>query len=406
MHFKLNIFLLFLLTNYLKLESAQIPDAQAHIKSLEQTIRKLWFDAAENGYLEIIKSLIDKVDINTKDRYDSPALLRAAFKGYENVVQFLLSTPGIDVNAQCTVGNTPLIMAACGGNENVVKLLLKVPGIDVNIQDVEDEDTALITAVNGNHENIVKLLLQVPGINVNPKKYGKTALIWAAGKGHENIVKLLLESPEIAINAQDEDGNTAYAVCYEKHPAIARLIKNKIEELTQKAFRAVAQNDLNALKIIVTQIGIDNVFDSKGKTLLEQACNNKCPEIIKFLLQHTENPRTLLSKLTFKSVEINSHLVQYVLDLAFKTDQETGSKKRKRTESESDDELEHARKSTREDSSADSLETDKKLCAHCSKADCHRRCAACKTAYYCSDECQKTHWRIHKFDCKPISESC
>jgi radical SAM protein with 4Fe4S-binding SPASM domain len=29
-----------------------------------------------------------------------------------------------------------------------------------------------------------------------------------------------------------------------------------------------------------------------------------------------------------------------------------------------------------------------------------RQCSACKKVYYCSAECQKAHWKVHKADCK------
>lgn len=50
--------------------------------------------------------------------------------------------------------------------------------------------------------------------------------------------------------------------------------------------------------------------------------------------------------------------------------------------------------------------SDKKCCANCGlKGDDLKRCADCGQVRYCSRECQKKHWKIHKMDCKKSSSS-
>lgn len=39
-------------------------------------------------------------------------------------------------------------------------------------------------------------------------------------------------------------------------------------------------------------------------------------------------------------------------------------------------------------------------CAVCNKKQCQKRCSNCKKVYYCSADCQKSHWQKHKLDCK------
>eukprot|EP01041_Mallomonas_annulata_P008486 gene8486-17491_t len=43
-------------------------------------------------------------------------------------------------------------------------------------------------------------------------------------------------------------------------------------------------------------------------------------------------------------------------------------------------------------------------CAHCNKDDCSLRCSGCKTISYCSADCQKQHWKVHKMTCKSNKE--
>ena len=50
--------------------------------------------------------------------------------------------------------------------------------------------------------------------------------------------------------------------------------------------------------------------------------------------------------------------------------------------------------------------SDKKCCANCGlKVDEMKRCADCGQVKYCSRDCQKKHWKIHKLDCKKSSSS-
>ena len=34
-----------------------------------------------------------------------------------------------------------------------------------------------------------------------------------------------------------------------------------------------------------------------------------------------------------------------------------------------------------------------------------KRCSKCQTVYYCSKECQKAHWKIHKKGCSEIQST-
>lgn len=391
--------------------------------------------ASSAGHEEVVKLLltVPDIDVNAQDGDGNNSLGLAAYWGHENIVKLLLQNPKININIQDRLeGNSPLIDATEQGHANIVKILLQATGIDVNQQSF-DGSTALITAVNKGFENIVNMLLTVQGLDINMRAYnsvekegngntalieaviqgrenivywllqerqikiniqnceGYTALMLASSEGFENIVNLLLHMADININIRNKDGMTAYMLAVKNNQtACAELIKNKLDELTKNAFQAVTNNNIEVLKTIVAQIGID-VTNKEGIALITHACSVNQPEIIKFLIQNAKDPRELLSKLPSDIISKNATLFQYVLDLALSKPehaQASRSKKRKKSQSDSDDVLPKV------------AEAESITCGNCSKPDCQKRCSCCKLVYYCSDECQKAHWKTHKHSCR------
>jgi hypothetical protein len=42
----------------------------------------------------------------------------------------------------------------------------------------------------------------------------------------------------------------------------------------------------------------------------------------------------------------------------------------------------------------------KKSCGGCSSTNAKKRCAQCQTQFYCSVDCQRLHWKVHKKICQ------
>lgn len=266
-------------------------------------IHEQWLNAARNGNLKLMQSLIDKVDINIQDDNGNTALIEAAYKEHESIVKFLLSQPSLHVNAQNKAGETALITAM--PNENIVKLLLKVINIDINIQAIDGE-SGLIFACREGYEKIVKLLLELPQLKLNLKnKHGNTALISAASKGHNNIVNMLLSARGIDINAQNKIGETALSKAATSGHVF--VIKNLIEvpHLNINAqtnagitplIAAASWGHEQIVKLLLSTPGIDvNIQDNDGDTALriaigclEDKNKNNYQQIITALAQHPE----------------------------------------------------------------------------------------------------------------------
>lgn len=332
-----------------------------------------WFEAVENGEFEEVEKLIDKIDINIRSHVDDEtALIIATGKRYAQIVKLLLQVPGIDVNAQNKFGHSALYVAASNSDmQEIFELLINAPGIDINAQN--NGYTALMSAHN---IEITKRLLQIPGIN---------------------------------INTTCPSGKTAYIRFCEWQQFDAELIKNKIDELTVKCFQAISDfakssesakikkdareettRNLELIKSITAQIG-HNIFDVNGDTLLHKAFSCNATDIVLFLLRDTPDARNLFDipnkngLLPLELVNPTSPLFHLCLDLAF------ASKKKDikslfmgliNWRSESD------------------IEAVSNACAYCLRQYCTKRCGRCKTTYYCSQECQKNHWKAHKQICR------
>ena len=45
------------------------------------------------------------------------------------------------------------------------------------------------------------------------------------------------------------------------------------------------------------------------------------------------------------------------------------------------------------------------VCASCGCDGKLKRCSGCDEAYYCNTACQRSHWKSHKRNCRPLSPS-
>ncbi|XXQ39575.1 Ankyrin repeat domain-containing protein [Plasmodiophora brassicae] len=92
----------------------------------------------------------------------------AARGGYTEVVEFLVSVPGLLVNEVrgTLLQRTALHWASSLGHVSIVELLLTAPGIDVNARD-EQGSTPLHLAALFRHADVVRVLAMAAGIDLN-----------------------------------------------------------------------------------------------------------------------------------------------------------------------------------------------------------------------------------------------
>lgn len=149
-----------------------------------------WFDAVKKGDLATVKYMVrhgQDLEAKDTDKQDQTALGWAAFIGYEDIVDYLISQ-GASVYAtdKGDVYNT-LKSAALGKNTRVVKKLYTIINaqapIDLNDQTVEEDGETLImvAASNNRFENVKFLLAQ--GANPNLVATTKDTKLYAYNQG-------------------------------------------------------------------------------------------------------------------------------------------------------------------------------------------------------------------------------
>jgi len=160
--------------------------------------------AAQEGYLEVVKLLLEKgAAIEAKTNYRGAPVSTAAFYSNPAIVKVLAVKGTVEA-----IGATPLYIAAKEGHLAVVKLLLE-KGAAIEAK-AEDGCTPISTAAFNGHADVVKLLLERGAAVEGKHKDRVTPLAMAAQQGHLEVVRLLLDKGAV-VDAKDNNGFTPLA---------------------------------------------------------------------------------------------------------------------------------------------------------------------------------------------------
>ncbi|KAJ3316488.1 hypothetical protein HDU76_001757 [Blyttiomyces sp. JEL0837] len=182
--------------------------------------------AAERGYLDVIKFILTKVNIEDDESgsfnsfkecskvetfyvvkflaarsdvdagvFDNEVLCTVAAYADLDTLKFLVGLPGVDPTAR---DNRAILNAAVGGYAKVVRFLLTVPGVHLR----GHEDCLFACGAHGNSE-AVRLWLQCSGVSASSisQFYLLRAILW----GRVDIVKILVEFPGVDLTAVDDE---------------------------------------------------------------------------------------------------------------------------------------------------------------------------------------------------------
>jgi ankyrin repeat protein len=152
---------------------------------------------------------------------------KAAGTGQLNELQ-LLEAKGFSMTAPDADLNTPLHLAAYRGQKEIVDYLLSRPGL---LKDPVDTRglTPLMLAAGAGHLNVIESLLAA-GCDIHLKSQdGGTALHRAASQGYLNVVERLLEAGCDA-NLVDAKGKTPLQLAQDKRKGDWELISSRLKQ--------------------------------------------------------------------------------------------------------------------------------------------------------------------------------
>nr|XP_043622186.1 ankyrin repeat-containing protein At5g02620 [Erigeron canadensis] len=182
--------------------------------------------AAEYGYVDLVRLLIDQCDITTasiKANNGFDALHIAAKQGDLDILKVLMEAhPELSMTVDIS-NTTALHTAAMQGNIDVMNYLLEIESSLASIARSNGK-TALHSASRNGHVQVVKALLEkAPGISARNDKKGQTALHMAAKCQNHEVVGELIKADPSLINMVDAKGNTALHIAARK--ARVQIIK-------------------------------------------------------------------------------------------------------------------------------------------------------------------------------------
>ena len=135
--------------------------------------------------------LFRTASVSATDEYGKTALMRAAARGHNEIVDLLLAA-GADVNLRHKHGYTALHLATSSGHLQAVVALL-TRGAEVNVARHSGVTALWEAAYHGHREIVDVLVAHGADVNVQVKLTGPTALWAAATNGYREIVNILLE---------------------------------------------------------------------------------------------------------------------------------------------------------------------------------------------------------------------
>ena len=165
--------------------------------------------AAENGYLDLCKALIDnhKFDLHISDNDGYTALHFSVISGNSDLVTYFAEKV-INIKLKTKNGSNCLHIAVENGHLNLCKMLINKYMFDVHILDNDSCTILHQFARSGRYDLFRYFAKEESDIHLKTKN-GRNCLHIAAFFGHLNLCKILIDSHRFNVNMADKNGCAA-----------------------------------------------------------------------------------------------------------------------------------------------------------------------------------------------------
>ena len=222
---------------------------------MSRYMSKMYLQYCKDNRLEDVRACLSEgVDVNAvSDNGRWSALTIAAHKNLPDLLELVLSQPGIKVNkttdakaagwSECQW--TPLTFACHAGHSAIVARLVEVDGLAINYQD-QYGDIACHWACMMGHTACVQVLANTERADWNRRNmWGQTPLTLALSRGHPDIVDIVVRQRDLDFSVRNNYGQS-----------LAQL--------------AVLSGELSCVEILANTQECDcwNIPDEKGDSLI------------------------------------------------------------------------------------------------------------------------------------------
>lgn len=297
------LFLALLNNNKRAVESLVGAGADINLKAADNIIPLML--AIQNGHLDIARLLIDERTAVAKSSKKMTPINIAAYFGMGEIIPDLVNK-GADINSlysvhgAAEVGHSVLHEAVMKGYKNVVDIILSCPGVQVNLANAKGM-AALYTAAQDNKVEIMKSLVTA-GAEINQlTNAGGNAICIAAQRGHKAAVSYLigLDGIEQTLNdinnpSLNDIHNPLHVAVTNQREAVTKLllesgkvdVNSCINKYTSALQIAVQLNNLSMTKLLL-DFGADiNFAPEEVTSVLHCASQKGNTNMVKLLLEY------------------------------------------------------------------------------------------------------------------------
>ncbi|XP_071100543.1 ankyrin repeat domain-containing protein 50-like [Haliotis cracherodii] len=248
--------------------------------------------AAKNGHREVMKLLVSEgADVSLVDNSGNNILHIVCLQSDLEAVKYVLSQDMVGINDRGEYERTPVMRAAEKGYKEVVELLVH-KGADVTLVD-KDGNNILHLACQKNNVELVKYVLSQDMVGINDRGvYERTPVMRAARNGYKEVVELLVHKGA-DVTLVDKDGNNILHLACQKNNVemVKYVLSQDMVGINDRGWyertpvmRAAEKGYKEVVELLVHKGADVTLVDKDGNNILHLACQKNNVEVVKYIL--------------------------------------------------------------------------------------------------------------------------